>query len=194
MRRICRLVLPVLLLLPACRAPALTGESVGQYEVTGTLMENTCGEGYPAPDTFRFFVEIRHEADLVGYWKLADAPLVSGTVEREGEFRFVERSELVAIPNDPMAGVAGCSLQREETVAGTLLGATVASSEADVPDGGAPESLPGEQRFEGSTTVVVTPASGDCAPLLAAAGGPFPVLPCAIRVNLAGEQLAEPLW
>lgn len=194
MRRVCWIVLPLLLLLPACRAPTLTGESVGQYGVTGTLVENTCGEGYPAPDTFSFFVEIRHEADLVGYWKLADAPLVSGTVEREGDFRFVDRSQVVAIPNDVMAGVAGCALEREEVVAGTLLGAPIAT-EADVPDGGAPEpALPGEQRFEGTTTIAVTPTDGDCTPLLGSAGGPFGALPCAVRFDLAAEQLAEPLW
>lgn len=194
MRRLAWMLVPLLLGLAACRPPKLSGESVGQYSVTGALMENTCGEGYPTPDTLGFYVELRHESGVVGYWKLADAPIVTGTVEREGAFRFVERREVVAIPADPMTGAPGCSLGHEETVEGTLLGALESMSDAALPDGGVAEPTPGEARFEGSTTISVTPSTGDCTPLLGTAGGPFPALPCTIRFELDAEQLEEPLW
>ncbi len=186
-------LLGLLALLPACRAPRLSGTSVGQYEVNGELVENTCAEGYPAPETLRFFVELRHDAGVVGYWKLANSPIVEGRVERMTGFRFVEASQVVAVPADPTMGVTGCTLAREETVEGTLMGE--AASDAGIPlDGGAPAVPPGETRFEGTTTVQVSASRGDCSALVTTAGGPFPALPCVLRFDLVGEQLDEPLW
>ena len=60
-----------LLPLAACKPLELAGEPVGQYRVTGTLAETTCGAGHPAPPSLAFHVELRREEGTTsGYWKL----------------------------------------------------------------------------------------------------------------------------
>ena len=183
-----------LLPLAACKPLALAGEPVGQYRVTGTLAETTCGTGHPAPPSLAFHVELRREEGTTsGYWKLPDGPLVSGAFDDVG-FRFEQRSEVVGVAPDYDLGVVGCNLQRAEIITGELGSPpTDAATLADAgqADGGALEGA----GFTGRTTIAVTPvAGGDCTPLLLPYGGAFPILPCELRYRLEGARLAEPIW
>lgn len=174
-----------------CRPTKLAGRSVGQYAVTATLAESSCGDGHPAPPSFSFYVELREEpASSSGYWKLADGPLIGGSLD-DGAFRFEQRAEVVAVPQDPDTGVVGCVLARTEVVEGELPEGALDGGQADGGDADA-----GVQAdLHGETTVTVTPvAGGDCSPLLLPLGGAFPTLPCALRYRLQGEELDEPLW
>lgn len=176
----------------ACRPTKLPGESQGQFRVTGTLEESTCGEGHPAPPSFVFYVELRSEGTR-GYWKLAEGPAVAGSFGSDGAFRFEERVEVRAVEPDPPNGVAGCAVERGQVVAGTL--AAVRDGAADTEDGGTPDAGAAPGTLRGTTTITVTPVpGGDCSPLLLPYGGAFPVLPCQIRYALVGERLARPIW
>ncbi len=190
-------------LIGACRPTQLPGESQGQYRVTGTLVENTCGDGHPAPPNFTFYVELRAERGTRGYWKLPAGPAVDGTMSHGGAFRFEQRTQHLGVAEDLPNGVVGCSVERLEVVAGEL--SRGGPSDGGVPDGGmadAGASNDGGDEGEmtapalrATTTVTVTPVvGGDCSPLLLPNGGAFPALPCELRWDLAGERLAEPLW
>ncbi len=188
MPRLLSLLVP-LVILAGCRPVNLSGESVGQFRVTGTLDETSCGDGYPAPPSSTFYVELRREPDSsYGYWKLPNAPLVAGLLDRRGNFRFTDTQQVTGVEPDPASGVVGCDLPREEVVAGVVadeLGADGAVN-GDAGAGGA---------LTGTTTIRITPAAGgDCSPLLLPAGGAFPVLPCELSFRLDGERLASPLF
>lgn len=181
----------------ACRPTQLPGESLGQYRISGTLVENTCGEGHPAPESFSFHVELRAERQgSRGYWKLPEGPAVPGNVSPAGAFRFEQRDEVVAIPEDLPNWVTGCMVERLEIVAGNILRSV--ESDGGQPDAGRPDADPSGAEpgaLRGTTTVTVSPLAGsDCSPLLLPNGGAFPVLPCQLRWELTGERLAQPLW
>lgn len=190
------LCLSALALLPlaACRPIKLAGEPVGQYRVTGTLADNTCGAGHPAPPSLTFHVELRREAGATsGYWKLPDGPLVSGAFDDAG-FRFEQRSEVVGVAPDYDLGVVGCNLQRAEIITGEL-GSSTADAATNADAGAADGGSLDEVSFTGRTTIAITPvAGGDCTPLLLPYGGAFPILPCELRYRLEGTRLEEPLW
>ena len=88
--------LAALLLLPACRPTKLAGESVGQFRVDGELLETTCGDGHPVLPTLLFHVELRDEPGTIGYWKLSDGPIASGSYEA-GAFRFEDATQHVGV-------------------------------------------------------------------------------------------------
>jgi hypothetical protein len=181
----------------SCRRPnasSPSAESLGQYQVQGTLEDNACGEGHTAPPSFAFYVELsRGAGSSHGYWKLPDGPMVDGTLDREGAFRFEERVQATAIESEPDLGIPGCALERAEVVSGQIIAPTPSEEDAELsPDGGAPAE---RERLRGTTTVTVSPvAGGDCSALLSVFGGPFPALPCQLRYRLDGERLQTPLW
>lgn len=193
------------LAIAGCRPTQLSGRSVGQYAVSGALAETTCGEGHPAPPAFSFYVELREEpGSSVGYWKLADGPLVGGSLDREGAFRFEQRLQVVGVPEDAELGVVGCVVERLEIVEGRLEGEVLDAGQADAGRADAGQADAGQTdagasdathaRLRGETRISVSAVSGDCSPLLLPLGGAFPTLPCALRYTLDGEQLDEPLW
>ncbi len=201
MNRLLYASLPVLLALVGCRPTQLAGESVGQFRVVATLQDNTCGDGYPVQSSTTFYVELRSQPESTyGYWKLPDAPLVSGLLRPDGEFRFTDSQQVTGVQADPTTGTVGCDLQREEVVAGTFdptaaddAGATVQDA-ANGQDAGVGDAGP-QGSLRGTTTVRITPVTGgDCSSLIQPAGGGFPVLPCEITLNLDGERLATPLF
>lgn len=169
-----------------CRPIQLAGDSVGHYRVEATLEESTCGEGHAAPATLAFDVELRREAGSTqGYWKLAEGQLMSGELDGDA-FRFEHRAQVVGIPEDAVNGVPGCMLERVEIVTGTL------GPMAE--DGGTADAGVGGDGFTGRTTVGITPViGGNCAPLLLAYGGAFPVLPCQLRYSLEADAVSVPM-
>ncbi|MBX3272626.1 MAG: hypothetical protein KF729_20365 [Sandaracinaceae bacterium] len=180
-----------LLLLPACRRPGASPErvedDVGRYQVQGTLSTAECGEGYPAPETMSFVVDLMHlPGSSRGYWQIPDGPVVEGILDRAGGFRFQSATQAVAIEPDPGWEVPGCTLELLEVVDGTLEAG--ASTEADAGVAPVPEA-----RIAGSTRMRIAPVpGGDCRPLVSLYGGPFPELPCRIEYRLAGERIGSP--
>jgi hypothetical protein len=89
------------------------GESLGFFDVVGTLGANTCGEA-PSPWTFR--VELRKESVPSSriHWAQGDLP-VSATLASDGSATFQSGSSLVISP--PSKKSAGCTVVRSDTVA-----------------------------------------------------------------------------
>src|SRR5690348_14651619 len=81
----------------ACAAGSAAGTLVGQYNVTGVLVENTCGQtALPTTNPLSFAVEIR-EADGVGYWVPAKSSQNMGSVRDDGTFSFtISQSSVVS--------------------------------------------------------------------------------------------------
>ncbi|RZO51421.1 MAG: hypothetical protein EVA89_33465 [Sandaracinaceae bacterium] len=188
--------LAALLLLPACRPTKLAGESVGQFRVDGELLETTCGDGHPVLPTLLFHVELRDEPGTIGYWKLSDGPIASGSYEA-GAFRFEDATQHVGV--DATDGHPGCVVERREVIEGALVqGVThdgaVGGADAGVPHDGGGDGEP-RDGFDGTTTVRITPTAGsECSLLLQPQGGAFPALPCGFSYRLRGTRLEEPLW
>ncbi|MFW5926209.1 MAG: hypothetical protein ACOCV4_08570 [Myxococcota bacterium] len=186
----------------AC-TPEYPGETAGTFTVTGRLDENTCGsDAVPAADPLVFDVELRRE-DGQAWWRRPDAPLVDGTVDADGVYRF--RFQQVITVLEPDAGQPGCALEQSDQVevslteiardAGTTDAETTATdaettttdAETTTTDAGAPPStLEGQQHVEMAPT-----AGSDCQSILATAGGPFHALPCTIVYTLEGSPAPE---
>ncbi len=175
--------------------------------MTGALVENTCGPGFPVLDTLDFEVEVRGE-NAVGYWRLRRQPIVAGSFRADdGAFEFRRNASVVAWPAD--VEVAGCTLEQREVIRGRVSGdAGDAGTAADdagandagvvadagpndagaLADAGAADGGTDEPPLVGEHVIeLVVTRGADCAPLLAAQGGEFDALPCRARYTLRGQ-------
>lgn len=172
----------------AC-TPEYPGETAGTFTVTGRLEENTCGsDAVPTADPLVFDVELRRE-DGQAWWRRPDAPLVDGTVDSDGVYRF--RFQQIITVLEPDAGQPGCALEQSDQVEVSLPeiagDAGTTDAETTTTDAGAPPStLEGQQHVEMAPT-----AGSDCQSILATAGGPFHTLPCTIVYTLEGSPAPE---
>jgi hypothetical protein len=194
------LVLSAVLLTSGC-VPEYPGEVVAAFHVIGALEENACGAtAVPAIDPIVFDVEIRNDRGR-GFWRQADAPVISGTFDDEdGEFAFRTTRQVPVIAPEPETGVRGCAVEQREEVSGTVTHVLVLADGAvadaspgpdagtgEAPDGAAQPDTTAE--LTGESRVTFTPVPGsDCTAALAVAGGPFAALPCMIRYRLDGDE------
>ena len=188
----------VLLGLLACFGgcePSWPGTSVGTFRVVGSLVENTCGPGFPVLDTVEFAVEVRDDHP-VGYWRLPRQPLVTGSYD-DGGFEFRRFASVVAWPAD--VDVVGCTLEQREVIRGNVTiseegdAGTADAGVGDRTDAGnaagdggaaATPTLTGEHVID-----IVVARDQDCAALLDASDGKFDALPCRARYTLHGESM-----
>lgn len=181
----------------------LPGDLVGDYAVTGTLVDHTCGEqALPAADPMRFDVELR-EDNGQGFW-IVQPPAHTGTLSPDGAFHFESEStqllsadrvgvsepdpereadpELAADPErfEAMTARAQCTLRIHETIRGT-----VHRPDADAGTNDVEADLTGENEIQ-----VRAAADTDCDFALEAQGGIWEQLPCRVSYDLAGVLLA----
>lgn len=185
-----------LLVLTGCVAVEPPGELVGAYAVTGTLLENTCGEGLPAVDPMTFEVELREDEGL-GYWLVAP-PARLGHLSASGEFSFeVERSYTVTggrppeitIETDPELALDPERVEREQMPTDCTLVVSELVEGAVARDPAASDTDPSEPALVGRNEIAVrATAASRCAALLVAAGGPWEALPCHVLYDLEGES------
>ena len=191
------LSLGLLASLGGCEA-SWPGTSAGTFRVVGSLVENTCGAGFPVLDTVEFTVEVRDDAPT-GYWRLPRQPLVAGTYrDDDGAFEFRRFASVVAWPAD--VEVVGCTLEQREVIRGnvTMLDDEDASAgdagndDAARSDAGAPTRDAGSEATPtllGEHVIdIVVARDQDCSALLDASEGRFDALPCRARYALRGEQ------
>lgn len=186
----------------ACNPVELPGELVGSYDITGQLVENSCGTGaFPAKNPLEFRVQVRREGDELAQWILDEPPGSYGSLDETGGFLFERQTRYSAIPahevhastyepSDFWSGTAalppeahvGCVLLITERVQGNLTYMTTnAVSDSGVPE---PTSL------AGLNTIELTPAAGsDCRATLIENGGPFPAFPCHVQYDLEGQLI-----
>jgi hypothetical protein len=166
--------------------------------------------GVSPPATSSFDVELRSQGDRA-FWRFGNAPsAVTGTRSAE-VYRFVS-ARPISLMVDAL-GVAGCTLEQVETLDVEVRrpsdgGAPVADASLAAQDAGSPDAAPGDAGsrpggpivapdagpspapgMTGLSTLVLREVDGPrCAELLAAAGGPFPALPCEVRYGLFGVR------
>lgn len=189
--------------LAACSGE-LPGDLVGDYAVTGTLVDHTCGkQALPAADPMLFDVELR-EDNGQGFW-IVQPPAHTGTLSPDGAFHFESESTQllsagpvgVSEPDpereaDPETAAdperfestttrAQCTLRIHETIRGTV---HRPDADGGMNDVGA--DLSGENEIE-----VQAASDTDCDFALQAQGGIWEQLPCRVSYELAGVLRAS---
>ena len=171
------------------------GELVGAYLVTGTLVENTCGEeALPTVDPMMFEVQLRDDEGR-GLW-LVSPPARPGRLDEDGAFSFeYERGFTITggappeitIETDPTVLVDPERIEREQMrePCEILVGESIVGSLEHAP-------AEDEAALLASNEIAVRVATGArCDALLVDAGGPWERLPCRALYDLEGEP-AEP--
>lgn len=187
----------------ACQAKP-PGDLVGQYAVTASLMENTCGDAaLPVAEVLEYRVQLRRDG-RTAYWMIGSPPGSQGVYMNDGDVRF-EREERFMVsdeaqaldpelaeldpialygydPFDPTAepddAETFCTLIVRESIDATVL----------LEDGsGADEDA---LALEGTNTIAMSATSdSECHRVLKPAGGPFEQLPCAAEYQISGTLL-----
>ena len=168
-----------------------SGEAVGTYDVTGSLVENSCGStAFAAQDPVEFVVELRAEDHGPAYWRRPTAAIVNGS--HTGDvYRFRTEVPVTLYGPDPTTGTAGCTLAQVETILVTAKTSEVGDGGVGTPndqgsaDAGAAES----DLFRGQSVIELVPTAGsNCLGAVAVAGGPFLALPCRVEYDLSGAS------
>ncbi len=162
----------VALLCLACLPEDPPGESLGSYQWTGDLMENSCGfEAFTAIDPFVFRSELREEGDRV-FWRQTTGQTIEGVAE-EGGYAFQYQSQVLLY--DAIEGERGaCAVTQIERIN------VEPTQETD-------EGTPVHDAL-GTSEVVLSPIPGsDCSLALLTFGGPFLELPCRVEYELTGD-------
>jgi hypothetical protein len=145
---------------------ALPADTLGTYDVTGTLGSDTC-DGAPNPWVFPVMLM---ETDGTLYWNWLDAsPLLSGPVDGEGVATL--SGQQLANVDATDAGMGPCDLTRTDALTVTL----------------GEGSPPGSFRATLSYTFTVQEGA-TCTDQLASSGGMYARLPCTITYTLAARR------
>ncbi len=169
-----------ILILQSCTLE-LPGESVGTFQVTGTLTENACGPAaVPALNTIEFPVDIRNRKGEA-IWRRPQAPLASGTTDGKGNYHFDFSTSVVVSWGVPQIQ---CHLDQKETISVHIEGPETTAADAGTEsDGG----INAQQTLEGNHTIDLIPVNAlNCPGALAIEGGPFLALPCRLEYDLNG--------
>lgn len=172
----------------------LPGEIVGQFEVVGLMVEQSCGAGIPAPDPLDLSFELRLEENGRAFYRQPSGAVFAGT-GADGVYTFQVSQSWMAVQPDQFRGYAGCSVTQrdvftfvvEEPEIDPTTDGGVESQEAD---GGETEIDPTLVKLKGAQSTDVTPLSGsNCGPAIVAFGGPFLALPCRVEYVLTGNGI-----
>src|SRR4051812_20347199 len=150
------LVCGVLTLASGCQ-PTLPGDTIGTYQLTMTLVENTCGAtAVYIQDHKRFAAQLRVK-DAVAYWRVPDQPMLLGSV-KGNKFSFAMTG--VVATSEPDAGPV-CQIVQNAVLSGTVTGWTGSNaSDAGSADAGVADAQPpdagGADAGSGATTTTIT--------------------------------------
>jgi len=176
------LLLPILLCLLAC-SQQFPGESVGTYQVTGALEENTCGiTTFYVPDPLEMVVELRSDTERA-YYMPEGQPMLQGIPQAEDSYRFRTQGTAQLADADPINGYPPCVVARAETIEVSVV------EEELLADGGVQdeEEEEAEPTLLGTQLLEIAPMPDTyCLPFLATHGGTFETLPCQISYELTG--------
>jgi hypothetical protein len=156
---------PVLLVLSACIGKDLKrpGASLGFYNVTGTLTEDSCGD---APSPWPFRVELRKVEGPSPrlYWAQGDVP-IGADLGADGKASFSAESSMVV--RAPEAKKSGCTVLRADAVALAL--------------------APGQEAFAGNLSYAFSAEQGSVCDNVQKAG--ITRVPCVVRYTLVGVSV-----
>ena len=165
----------------------LPGEVIGEFEVQGLMVVQSCGAAIPAEDPLDLEFELRLEDNTRAFYRLVGGNTFAGTVS-DNEYMFQASQTWTVLQPDPRVGYAGCSVTQRDTF--TFL---LEETEADATDGEKQDDSELETRLMtlvGTQATEIEPLVGsDCRPAVAAFGGAFLALPCRIEYALNGTEL-----
>ena len=167
---------------------------MGAFEVTGLMVEQSCGAAIPAPDPLDLQFDLRSEAGGRAYWRQLGGPIFAG-IQRGDQYMFTVSQSWMVVEPDRFRGYLGCSVTQRDVFTFIVdhLPEIESGADAGVPeetgiDAGVEPALMG---LTGSQTTDVVPLTGsDCAPAVAALGGPFLSLPCRVEYVLNGSGVS----
>jgi hypothetical protein len=170
--RVSTFVLPVLLVAPLATIPACFGKDLhnpgsplGTFHVDGKITTNACGESLGAPADWKFDVKLSTDPHVL-YWVQGDIP-VQGTLDASSHASMTSTSSQVI--HDVDSGAAFCAMDRADA-----LDITLASDRTT---------------FAATLTYTFTVQQGSaCDDQMAASGGPYATLPCAVTYALTGTK------
>ena len=198
------MLLAPLLLLLGCFPPGndeLPGELIGQFEVVGLMVEQSCGAAIPAPDPLDLAFELRVEENGRAFYRQLNGATLAGTASN-GEYTFNVSQSWMVVEPDEFRGFAGCSVTQRDIFTFTIeepevdpetdagVGETDAGADEEEVDGGETAVDPTLVKLTGSQSTDIIPLTGsDCRPAVAALGGPFLALPCRVEYVLTGNGI-----
>lgn len=177
--------------LGGCPPVEPTGDVVGTYEVTGSLVENSCGStAFNAVDPVSFVVELRSEDHGPAVWRRPNAAIVNGSHTGD-DYRFRTETTVQLYGPDEVAQTPGCVLAQIETIRVTAKssasGDAGVSSDLGTSTGDAGVSA--NSAFRGTSVIELSPTAGsNCLRAVAISGGPFLTLPCRVEYDLSGTS------
>ena len=181
----CMLGLP----LGGCPPVEPSGEVKGTYDVTGSLVMNSCGStAFNAVDPLNFIVELRAEDHGPAYWRRPNAAIVNGSHTGD-DYRFRTESSVPIYAADEATGTPGCTVAQIESIRVT--------ARSESMDGGVPNDLGtstgdagvANSAFRGTNVIEIIPTGGsNCLRAVAISGGPFLALPCRVEYDLSGSS------
>lgn len=149
------------------------------------IESNTCGPGaVQAPGSAEFEVEIRRQGET-GWWIPEGLAPVMGVLDDRGTFEFAVSGQIAVRAEDPVQGLAPCSLDKVDEVRGTIVQGPADEADA-APEGGAATLAAEEALSFGATS------GSDCSDQLGVGTGQFLALPCQVRYSLEGAELVRP--
>lgn len=168
-----------------------SGEVVGTYNVTGSLVENSCGStAFAAQDPIDFVVELRAEDHGPAYWRRPTAAIVNGS--HTGDvYRFRTEVPVTLYGADPTTGTPGCTLAQVETILVTAKASEAGDGGVSTPNdqGRADAGAASGEIFRGESVIELVPTAGsNCLRAVALSGGPFLTLPCRVEYDLSGAS------
>lgn len=159
--------------------PYAPGTSLGTFHVEATLASSSCGA---APNPWAFDVRLAHEGATL-FWIQGGAPIegkLDGTTKKAS---LASRTESTVRAEDARAKIAACVLGREDVLDVELVDATGATL----------ATAPGATAFRGTLGYRFAPVAGaDCSDQLAAAGGGYEALPCAVSYTVTAVRTKAP--
>ncbi len=149
-----------------------TGELVGEFEVGGALVEQTCGDAMDGSDRIEIEFALSTDADATGraYMDSSGSVFV-GTVDYD-EYEFqVSQSWTVS---QSSTGYEGCYVTQHDVFYVLV----------ETPDDATARTISGYQMTE------IEPIAGsDCSSALSVSGGAFLALPCRVEYVLSGDEI-----
>ncbi len=163
------------------RDPYAPGTPLGTFAVAGALASSTCGA---VPDPWTFDVRLSHEGATL-YWLQGGLP-IEGKIDAAMKASLTSRTEQTVRAADAKTQTPACVLAREDVLDVVLADA----AGAPVTDATRTTS------FEGTLTYRFAPGAssgaGECTDQLAASGGDYAALPCAVTYTVTGTRTKAP--
>ena len=87
----------------------LPGELIGQFEVVGLMVEQSCGAAIPAQDPLNLAFELRLEENGRAFYRQPSGATFAGTGS-DGEYTFSVSQSWMVVQPDQFRGFVGCSV------------------------------------------------------------------------------------